>query len=547
MARIDPEYERRKAETMSRIMNLATVFLSMTDPVDLVNFILDTAQSVLDSEAASLALIEEDAQTLRFIAATGPAAETIRGSRLPLGRGLVGWVVRTGAYLISNDPYNDPRFERSFDEKSGFRTRSYLCMPVRTPEGEIIGALLLLNRRNGDYTEWDVQLFGAFCNLAAAALRTFPREALMQAAERGADQAARGTPLASAARTVFRPLVEESMRPVLPEHAGPFLVASFHDTAPDHPYLFRHWAKLPRGETVIYVGRFRPLDNVTPAVLARTASDIHGVIEGCVTAASHLPRLHNYLQNRFKGRLTADWAGVLIPADARPCLLSRAGTCAVFFFRGEPLSTRMNAPPLGADAFDPDTCDVDKDKIQGLTLYAVENPRFAESAGEKLREFFTQAPDSPDPYEDAFELIRTEDPGRGLILIGLERAEAGAICRNYVFTPDREESESVKQAVVDVCSALNVPPQRRLIIAGATVRLFQELAAYESVSGTNRLVLHVWGASGRLALTYRVRTPAPIEPLTPSDLLERLLSQAGISIDFLPCIDGLRARLTVRI
>lgn len=47
------------------------------------------------------------------------------------------------------DAYKDPRFSKSFDERSGFRTRSVLCVPLKSQLGRIIGVIQVLNKRPG--------------------------------------------------------------------------------------------------------------------------------------------------------------------------------------------------------------------------------------------------------------------------------------------------------------------------------------------------------------------------------------------------------------
>src|SRR6266545_2397048 len=49
--------------------------------------------------------------------------------RLPLTRGVIGFVARTGRSLRLRDAYNDPRFDPSTDQRTGYRTKSILCVP----------------------------------------------------------------------------------------------------------------------------------------------------------------------------------------------------------------------------------------------------------------------------------------------------------------------------------------------------------------------------------------------------------------------------------
>src|SRR5437870_4045253 len=75
--------------------------------------------------------------------------------RVPLTRGAIGFVARTGRTLRLRDAYNDPRLDRSVDERTGYRTRSILCVPVTDGRGTVIGAIQAMNKRNGVFTEDD--------------------------------------------------------------------------------------------------------------------------------------------------------------------------------------------------------------------------------------------------------------------------------------------------------------------------------------------------------------------------------------------------------
>lgn len=50
-------------------------------------------------------------------------------------RGIAGLVARTGQMVNIKDAYNDPRFNKEVDQKTGFITRSILCMPIMGFEG----------------------------------------------------------------------------------------------------------------------------------------------------------------------------------------------------------------------------------------------------------------------------------------------------------------------------------------------------------------------------------------------------------------------------
>lgn len=85
------------------------------------------------------------------------------------GDGLVGECLETGKSLISNNPETDERFKPAIDSVPGYQIHSMLCVPFED-EGEVIGVLVLQNKRNGDFTVYDQQLLNT---IAKAVVNSF--------------------------------------------------------------------------------------------------------------------------------------------------------------------------------------------------------------------------------------------------------------------------------------------------------------------------------------------------------------------------------------
>jgi adenylate cyclase len=83
--------------------------------------------------------------------------------RLPMRRGVVGFVARTGRALNLKDVYNDPRFDRTTDQRTGYRSKSMLTMAVREPDGTVRGVLQALNKGTGQFIPNDEVVMAQFC------------------------------------------------------------------------------------------------------------------------------------------------------------------------------------------------------------------------------------------------------------------------------------------------------------------------------------------------------------------------------------------------
>ncbi len=90
--------------------------------------------------------------------------------RLEIGEGLAGWVASSGETVNIPDAYSDTRFQPSVDQQTGYRTQSILCVPMRNHFGDIIGAVQVLNKKDGPFGQDDEALLIALASQAAIAV-----------------------------------------------------------------------------------------------------------------------------------------------------------------------------------------------------------------------------------------------------------------------------------------------------------------------------------------------------------------------------------------
>jgi putative nucleotidyltransferase with HDIG domain len=151
------------------LFGMVASFSRTLDSEALVSKIGDAAKKLLDAEASSIWLLDEERNELYFKVATGAKAQEVKKLTAKVGEGVVGWVVQENKPVVVNDVGSDPRFARRFDEASGFVTRSMVCVPMVVGE-KVIGAVQVLNKRGGDFREEDLRLLESFAGLAAIAI-----------------------------------------------------------------------------------------------------------------------------------------------------------------------------------------------------------------------------------------------------------------------------------------------------------------------------------------------------------------------------------------
>lgn len=126
------------------------------------------SSSVLEADRSTLFVVDRIKKQIWSKVAQGAGMAEIR---IPIGAGIAGQVALTGEIINIPDAYADPRFNREVDKKTGYHTRSILCMPMKDPAGKIIGVFQILNKVSGAFTAADEQLLGAFASQAAVAVK----------------------------------------------------------------------------------------------------------------------------------------------------------------------------------------------------------------------------------------------------------------------------------------------------------------------------------------------------------------------------------------
>ena len=156
-----------EVERLKTIVEASKLINSSIEAQALFESILAVARKELGVERGTLYFVDEVKGEIWSKIADGLNVTEIR---LPIGKGLAGTVAATGEPVILYDAYADPRFDPSQDQRSGFRTRSMLCVPIRNREARIVGVLQLLNKKHGAFGPGDVEFLAAISEHMAIAM-----------------------------------------------------------------------------------------------------------------------------------------------------------------------------------------------------------------------------------------------------------------------------------------------------------------------------------------------------------------------------------------
>ncbi|MBM4128840.1 MAG: HD domain-containing protein [Nitrospira sp.] len=159
----------KKLQQLDTLMELSSLIISTLDTREIRKRAIEAATRLMDAEAGSLLLIDQETGELFFEVALGEKGDKLKEIRLKKGEGIAGWVSAHKTPLIVHDVQSDPRFYKQADEKTTFLTKNMICVPVQTKD-KVLGVLEAINKKNGYFNEEDLNVLNALANQVAIAV-----------------------------------------------------------------------------------------------------------------------------------------------------------------------------------------------------------------------------------------------------------------------------------------------------------------------------------------------------------------------------------------
>lgn len=148
----------REQGKLRALQDIGQALGNTLDVEELVSLLLTRVSRIMDTERTALFVVDETNGELWTRLTHGGQNLEIR---LKPAQGLAGWSAKWGRSVNVKDAYQDVRFDAEWDKRTGFRTRSALCVPVRNHSGTTIGVLQVLNKRGGYFTLDDEGMLAA--------------------------------------------------------------------------------------------------------------------------------------------------------------------------------------------------------------------------------------------------------------------------------------------------------------------------------------------------------------------------------------------------
>jgi signal transduction protein with GAF and PtsI domain len=126
---------------------------------------VEATRSLFGAAACSIALVDEEGGTLRFVASDGAGSEEIVGVEIPVSRGIAGWAAMSGQPIAVRDVQSDARFARDVAESTHYVPTAIHAAPMIDDRGEVLGVVSVLDPEVDESSDWTLHVLGTIANL----------------------------------------------------------------------------------------------------------------------------------------------------------------------------------------------------------------------------------------------------------------------------------------------------------------------------------------------------------------------------------------------
>lgn len=152
--------------SLLRILELTRKLAGPLELNELLGEIIDAGREVLEADRGSVFLYDKERRELFITVAHG-----VKELRFSVDKGIAGQSARTREIINVPDCYDDPRFNRDADLRTGYRTNCLIAVPLIGLEDKLVGVMQLLNPKKGHFDNEDENLCEVLASQAAVVIQ----------------------------------------------------------------------------------------------------------------------------------------------------------------------------------------------------------------------------------------------------------------------------------------------------------------------------------------------------------------------------------------
>jgi len=159
-----------KNRQLRTLIEINTYIANSLEKEEVLKRILNQTKILLNCESSSILLVDRGLKQLNFaVLSKDEEGDLLKDASLRMGEGIAGTVWQNGIPILINDAQNDPRFSDRADKMVKNTTRSIIAVPL-TVNGEIIGVIEAINKLDGGFSIFDMQVLQFVSTQSAIAI-----------------------------------------------------------------------------------------------------------------------------------------------------------------------------------------------------------------------------------------------------------------------------------------------------------------------------------------------------------------------------------------
>lgn len=167
---VDPTVEYVTKDELTTMLEISQTLNSSLDMEEILDHVLNLSVELVQAQASSIWLMDDETQKLYVVSATGVRSREIKQIQVELGEGIVGWVAKYGKPFSTPDARQESAHKREIAEAVGYESKSILCVPMRCKD-RVVGAIEVINKiGNPEFTQKDMDILWLFANYAGVAV-----------------------------------------------------------------------------------------------------------------------------------------------------------------------------------------------------------------------------------------------------------------------------------------------------------------------------------------------------------------------------------------
>lgn len=330
-----------KVERLSNCIEIANLISSELSIGKLLTHVMETTKKAFSADSVSLLLLDDKTGDLTFQVALGDVGDDIRELfRLKKGEGLAGYVAETGTPINLKDVYEDPRFSPDYDRQTGYRTKSMLCVSLKT-RGKTVGVIQVMNKTAPPYwfTNEELDMLVTIGSSVAVAVDTAKMHQVILQKE----TLERDLKLASRVQQSFLP-------PALPQING-YRFFGLNRPALEIGGDFYNFFQLQDNRLGIVLGDVSGKGISASLFMARLTSDLQYHALLCASPARLLETINALLCRRAQRGMFVTLVYMVLDPDRHTLMFANAGHLFPILLENNRLrplgSDTSKGPPLG--------------------------------------------------------------------------------------------------------------------------------------------------------------------------------------------------------